>query len=162
MSDAHSASIREYRQDDRQAVRACVVELQEFERTIDPRLRPGEDMADGYFDSIQQRCREAAGRIFVADLDGHVVGFVAVLAHEPFTQLDDPPGTYGFVSDLVVRAAHRSQGIGRQLLERAEAFARNAGAKELRICVLAENTAARQLYLKAAFEPHQEILVKPL
>lgn len=36
--------IREYRPDDARAVRACIVELQEAERAIEPRLRPGEDI----------------------------------------------------------------------------------------------------------------------
>jgi diamine N-acetyltransferase len=138
------------------------VELQEFERTIDPRLRPGDSMADDYWARIQTRCAEKNGRVFVGEANGTVVGFVAVLAHEVFTELDDPPGTYAVVTDLAVLPTHRRQGIGRQLLERAELFAKVAGARELRISVLARNTAARRLYLAAAFVPHQEILAKPL
>ena len=158
----NSPAIREYRQEDQPAVRACIVELQEFERTIEPRLRPGEAMADAHFKKIQQRCRELNGRIFVAEVDDQVVGFISVLAREPFTELDEPPGTYALVTDLIVRAPHRNHGIGRQLLERAETFARSAGAAELRIGVLAQNTAARQLYLAAAFVPHHEVLSKRL
>ena len=37
--------IREYRDDDLAAIRICIVELQESERRIDDRLRPGESMA---------------------------------------------------------------------------------------------------------------------
>jgi hypothetical protein len=44
------ASIREYRRDDQSALRECIVELQEFERSIDPRLRPAELMADAQVD----------------------------------------------------------------------------------------------------------------
>jgi ribosomal protein S18 acetylase RimI-like enzyme len=153
-------AIRVYRQDDAPAVRRCVLELQEFERTIDPRLRPGEEMADRYWESIQARCAEANGRVFVAEQDGSVVGFVAVLAGERFTELDDPPGTYALVTDLVIQSSHRGRGIGRQLIQHAEAFARGAGATELRIGVLAENTVARQLYRSAGFVPHLEVFVK--
>jgi ribosomal protein S18 acetylase RimI-like enzyme len=91
-----------------------------------------------------------------------VVGFVAVLAREPFTELDDPPGTYALVTDLVVLATHRGKGIGRRLLDRAEAYARDAGAAELRVGVLAKNTAARRLYLSRDFTPHLEVLAKRL
>lgn len=152
--------VREYCQTDAAALRQCVVELQEFERTIDPRLQPGDTMAVAYCEHIHARCLAAGGKVFVAELGDAVVGFVAVLAHEPFTELDDPPGTYALITALVVLAPHRRCGIGRQLLERAEAFAQAAGAPELRIGVLAKNEAARQLYLAAAFLPHLEVFAK--
>jgi len=152
--------IREYRQEDATAVRRCLVELQEFERAIDPRLRPGEAMADGYWDNIHVRCAEAHGRVFVADQVGTVVGFVAVLAAEPFTELSEPPGTYALVTDIVVLPSQRCRGIGAQLLSHAEAFVRAAGATELRIGVLAGNAAARSLYRGAGFVPHLEVFIK--
>jgi ribosomal protein S18 acetylase RimI-like enzyme len=63
------------------------------------------------------------------------------------SRLDDPPGTYALVTDLVVLSSHRGRGIGQQLLGRAEAFVRSAGAAELRIGVLANNITARRFYL---------------
>lgn len=153
-------NIREYSPKDAAALRRCIVELQEFERTIDPKLPPGEEMADGYLASIHARCREANGKIFVAELDDSVVGFAAVLAQEKFTEPDEPLGTYAFISDLVVLSQYRRHGIGRQLLDHAEAFARAAGAREIRIGVLALNMAARKLYRSAEFMPHLEVFVK--
>ena len=44
--------------------------------------------------------------------------------------LDDPPGHYALITDLVVLDSYRGRGIGRQLLERAEAYAKQAGATE--------------------------------
>lgn len=154
--------IREYRAGDAGGLRACMVELQDFERTIDPRVRPGDAMADAYCEQMHAHCREAVGRVFVAEHNGSVVGFVAVVAHEPFTSLDDPPGTYALITDLAVLSSNRNQGIGRRLVEQAEIFARTAGATELRIGVLTQNTGARRLYLDAAFVPHLEVLTKPL
>jgi GNAT superfamily N-acetyltransferase len=137
-----------------------LVELQEFERTIDPRLRPGEAMADAYWENIQARCNETNGQVFVAEQDGVVVGFIAILATEPFTELSEPPGTYALVTDVVVLPSHRGRGIGAQLLQHAEAFARAAGATELRIGVLARNAVARKLYRGAGFVPHLEVFIK--
>jgi GNAT superfamily N-acetyltransferase len=154
--------IRESRSGDEIGIRGCIVALQEFERTMEPRLRPGESMADEYFAQIRRRCDEADGQVFVALAGGAVVGFVAVLAREAFTGLEDPPGTYGLVTDLVVLESHRNKRIGRELLERAEVFARAAGAQELRVGVLAKNAAARHLYLSAGFAPHQEIFTKAI
>ena len=44
-------------------------------------------MADAYREHIHARCQEADGRVFVAEQDGTVVGFVAILARENFTEL---------------------------------------------------------------------------
>lgn len=152
--------IREYRKDDAAALRACVVELQEFERTLDARLPSGEEMATAYCENIQARCREADGRIFVAECAGTVVGFVAVLAHEPFTEPDDPPGTRAVIADLVVLSAWRNGGMGRKLLDHAEAYVRSRGARELRIEVLSRNDAARALYHVEGYVPYLEVFVK--
>jgi len=152
--------IRDYQGSDAPALRQCVVVLQESERAIDPRLLPGEVIADGYCERIHARCRDTAGRIFVAEENSVVVGFVTVLAREPFTELDDPPGHYAFITDLVVLEPYRSRGIGRLLLEKAEGYAKQMGAKELRIGVLVNNGPARRLYLDVGFQPHLEIFNK--
>ena len=124
--------IRDYRDCDAAALRQCVVALQEFERSIDPLLLAGEVMADRYCERIHARCREAAGQIYVAEQDSEVVGFVTVLARESFTELDDPPGHYALITDLIVLESFRGRGVGRQLLERAEGYAKQAGVAELR------------------------------
>ena len=58
---------------DRAGLRACVVELQEFERAIEPSLPKGEEMADRYLAHMLRRCGEATGRIFVAEEAGGAV-----------------------------------------------------------------------------------------
>ena len=152
--------IRGYEESDDAALRRCVVVLQDSERAVDPLLLPGEVMADRYCARIHERCREAAGKVYVAEEDSAVVGFVTVLARESFTELDDPPGHYALITDLVVLESYRGRGIGRQLLERAERHAKQAGATELRIAVLANNGIARRLYLDVGFRPHLEVLTK--
>ena len=152
--------IRDYQESDATALRRCVVTLQEFERSIDPLLLAGEVMADRYCERIQTRCREASGQIYVAEENSEVVGFVTVLAREQFTELDDPPGNYALITDLVVLEAYHGHGIGRRLLERAEDYAKRAGATELRIGVLANNSVARRLYLEVGFLPHVEVFAK--
>src|SRR5262245_23197542 len=42
-------------------VRSCVVELQEFERELEPSLPRGKDMADAYLTFLRDRCSKAAG-----------------------------------------------------------------------------------------------------
>ena len=160
LTEDSSMIIRQYQHRDAAALRQCVIVLQEAERAIDPLLLPGAVMADRYCERIHARCREAAGKIFVAEENSEVVGFVTVLAREPFTELDDPPGHYALITDLVVLEPYRGRGIGRQLLVNAEAYAMQAGATELRIGVLANNGPARRLYIYAGFQPHLEVFTK--
>ena len=162
MQDVATRTIRPYRPADDRACRACVVELQEAERRVDPRLRAGDSMADAYLARMHSRCRDYAGAILVAEYGGPVVGLVMVLTRVPFESLDEPPGDYALVAELVVRAEYRGRGIGRALLHAAEAHARGSGARELRIGVLSGNRAARRLYRAEGFAPYIETLSKPL
>ena len=154
--------IRNYQDTDAAALRRCVVVLQDFERRIDARMIPGEVIADRYCERIHERCCECAGRAYVAELESEVVGFIAVLARQPFTELDEPPGYHALITDLVVLEPYRGRGIGRRLLDHAETYAKEAGATELRIGVLANNHSARNRYLGSGFLPHLEILTKRL
>jgi GNAT superfamily N-acetyltransferase len=152
--------IRDYREADAVSLRQCVVVLQDHEQMIEPQLRSGEEMADQYCLELHARCRKSGGRVFVAEEDGVIIGFVAVLSRESFTELDEPPGEYAVVTDLVVLEPFRGRGIGRQLLQRAEAFVREVCTNELRIGVRSKNEAARRLYFEEGFIPHFEILAK--
>src|SRR5689334_22480586 len=128
-------TIRESRAGDRDGITRCIALLQDSECTFHPRLRPGDELAGGYLDQLLDRGQDSAGAFFVADVDGDVVGFVSVLARERFTSMDEPPGTFALITDLVVLPSHRRLGLGRALLARAEAFACASGAPEVRIYV---------------------------
>jgi GNAT superfamily N-acetyltransferase len=153
--------IRGYEPDrDRDQLRACVIELQEFERRLEPRLPQG--MVDQYLAFMLERCARTSGRVFVAAVDDTVAGFVAVLASVPAGEPDEDRAPYAYVSDLVVRSAYRRRGLGRALLEQAEGFARGAGASLLRVGVLARNEGARRLYARMGFADYTVQLSKPL
>jgi ribosomal protein S18 acetylase RimI-like enzyme len=162
MPEPGAPLIREYADKDVGAIRDCIAELQEFERGIDERLRPGHAMAAEYLAQMLDRCHDYAGTILVAECAGAVAGFVTVLAKVPFEELDDPPGEYALVTDLLVRESFRRRGLGGALLREAERCARLAGAAELRVGVLSTNYSARGLYRGAGFVPHLEILAKKL
>src|SRR5262245_50405323 len=155
--------IREYQpQQDTSSLRECIVELQEFERRIEPALPAGTAMADAYLAYILERCREYCGKVFVAEVDHKVVGFVSVWARVQPTEPDEPPTEYAYISDLVVLASFRQRGLGRVLLRRAEDYARDQQARVIRIGVLARNGIARQLYLDVGFTERRIELSKDL
>ena len=78
----------------------------------------------------------------------------------PFHELDEPPGEFALISDLVVLEPFRRRGFGGALLAAAERYARELGASELRIGVLSGNHTARRLYCVVGFDGYLEVLTK--
>ncbi len=156
-------SVREYRPEDRAAVEACMAELQDFERAIDTWMAEGRVMAGPYVASLLDRCREWGGRIFVAEADGgRVVGFLSVYPESEAPQYPPETAVFAWVSDLAVLPSHRGTGLGRALLEAAEGYAREAGYRSLRLCVLAGNRRAIDVYRAFGLEEYEMILRKKL
>jgi GNAT superfamily N-acetyltransferase len=144
--------IRKFDEDkDTSSLRDCLIELQEFERRVDARMPAGEEIADAYMSDMFLQCAMSKGTIFVADMDGRVVGFATLLSQFSSGELDDGDLEFALLSDIVVREECRGQGVGRQLLESAEEQARKDGARWLRVSVLAKNRLARQLYESIGF-----------
>jgi len=82
------------------------------------------------------------GGIWVADSNGHAVGCVA---------LRPLPGGVGEVNRMYVEPAWRGQGVGRMLLERLIASARQRGYRQLRLGTLLEMREAQALYRSIGF-----------
>jgi GNAT superfamily N-acetyltransferase len=152
--------IRDYEPRHHQQLRACMVELQNFARGLEPALPEGEQIADAYLDSLFEKCARWCGKVFVAEIDDAIVGFVGVLCRVPPDAPDEARADYAYISDLVVLPSFRRQGIAGTLLEHAEAFARGNGAGTLRIGVLARNSIARDLYHRRGFVDFHVQLVK--
>ena len=152
--------IRAYHGADAASLRDCIAELQDSEREIDGRLRPGRAIASDYLDAMLDECQRYAGQVFVLEVDGAVAGFTTVYTRVPFERLDEPPGDYALIAELLVRREYRRRGYARALLAHGERYAGAQGAAELRIGVLSDNTAARTLYLDVGFRPYLEILSK--
>ena len=147
---------------DDDAVKACIVELQEFERAFEASLPQGEEMVDAYLCVLMDRNAKYAGQILVAEIDSDVVGFAAVQGRVEPEAPDEEQAPHSYVSDLVVLPDHRGRGIGRKLLEHAETLARSAGAASLQISVLSRNESAARLYRNFGFGDFRIHLTKRL
>jgi len=156
------ALIREYRSEDNPQVEQCFIELQEFERQIEPRRAEGKVVAKKYLQYMFERCAQTQGKVFVLEVQDKIVGFVSVWARVKVNGLVNEESEVAYISDLIVVDAHRGKGWGRALLERAEDYALAQGATMLSIGVLAENTGARRLYNDFGFRENQVELLKPL
>ena len=82
---------------------------------------------------------------FVAEAGGAPVGFVTLACGNESHSLLQPQ-RWARVNSICVLERVRGQGVGRALMERAEAWARFEGAEELRLVVWAFNTRAVHLY----------------
>jgi ribosomal protein S18 acetylase RimI-like enzyme len=156
------AQIREYRPEDAPDIERCFVELQEFERGVEPLRARGESLCEKYLKFMFGRAEERGGRVFVAEAEGRVVGFVCLWLRNPEDELVNAPGEYAYVSDLIVTAEYRGRGVGLALLHAAEDFARDGGASRLKLGVLARNTVARRLYENYGFEESTVLMTKEL
>jgi ribosomal protein S18 acetylase RimI-like enzyme len=155
--------VRPYRADpDFRAVRECLIELQEFERVLDPRLPSGAAMADVYLAGLFRRVDQFKEQLLVAEDAGGVVGFVSVLGACRSEAPDDAPAPYAYVDDLVVLPIHRGRGYGAALLERAEAYAAALGQATLRLRVKGGNQLARSFYAGAGYAEYEIELEKRL
>lgn len=80
-------------------------------------------------------------RLFVAEVDGEIVGFVEPQVYEA-VYLAPLVNILG----LAVRESHRGMGIGKALMDAAENWAREIGAKGVRLNSGASRTNAHAFY----------------
>jgi hypothetical protein len=57
--------IREYRPEDAEQTRACIMELQDFCKHIDPQIAAGRAVVDTYFEYLLSQCAETEDDIYV-------------------------------------------------------------------------------------------------
>ncbi|MFB6221685.1 MAG: N-acetyltransferase family protein [Halolamina sp.] len=98
------------------------------------------------------------GGVFVARAaDGRLAGFVQFAPEEGSYEQDVERGV---VENLYVRPEHRGEGVGSELLARAEQALLDAGADRVGLEVLADNEGARRFYARHGYEPHRVELEK--
>ena len=117
----------------------------------------GERDAPPWRESIAGSGRAA----FVAELRGEPVGFVTVASGNESHSLLQPQ-RWARVNSVCVLEKARGQGVGRALMERAEAWGRFEGAEEIRLVVWAFNTRAVQLYEELGYAVRALAMGKPL
>ena len=159
---ASRATVRAYRSEDQGGVKQCIIELQEFERLLEPDRVEGESIVERYFQELLEAHQRRIGKIFVAEVEEEVVGFINVRLEHESQEYISSLVDYAYISDIVVLQAYRGRGIGTILLQQAEAFARHQGATVLKIQVLARNQQAADVYQHVGFRPYEIALLKHL
>ena len=147
---------------DLDGLRQCVIELQEFEKKLIPGMPSGEEIQEHYISNLFQRCEMYAGRIIVGIAEDCMAGFISVCAQMRSGDIDDGDSEFASIGDLIVLPQYRRKGLSRLLMSSAEAYARDRGAKKIRIAVLSSNTLAAQLYRSTGYESLSEQMEKTL
>lgn len=129
--------LRRARPDDAADVAALLVEL---------------GYPDNEVNAIEKRlamwARVPAGVVLVAQLDGRVVGTVAVTAI-PYLERE---GRWGRIVALVVSADCRGQGVGRQLVEAAETAAGDLGCVTMEVTSSRDRTVSHPFYRNLGYQ----------
>ncbi|UOQ46838.1 GNAT family N-acetyltransferase [Gracilibacillus caseinilyticus] len=88
--------------------------------------------------------------MLVAEMDGEVFGFLGMFLQHYF----EYDGQYAQIGIFIVDKDHRRQGIGKQMLERAEKWAKANGARAVMINSgnRNERLAAHQMYENLGYE----------
>jgi len=156
------ATIRAATDDDRTGIIDCMIALQAYERSVEADRADPEAVAEPYVDDLLAKCRGGTAAILVAEADGRVVGWAGVVARHTSEDILERHREFAYITDLIVLEAYRGHGIGRRLLEGAEAHAASKGARRLRVGVLAANEGAHRVYAAAGFRDYEVILAKEI
>lgn len=98
-------------------------------------------------------------KLFVADVDGRAVGWVHVVVAE-YVDAE----AFVVIGGLVVDRKQRRRGVGRALMERAEAWARERGCSIVRLSSSATRNEAHRFYESLGYMniKTQYSFIKPL
>ena len=102
---------------------------------------------------LSKRVRARNVAVFVAEVDGRIIGHVIVSGNT----LRPPLFVHGkeaFIDEIFVEESYRRKGIGTKLLEEAEAWAKKRGIFSIGLFVSTKNKGAFSAYRKSGFFEH--------
>lgn len=156
-----SHTIREYTHADVEEIKECIVELQEFERLMDPSRLKGMEVAHEYLEHLLKICKEEKGKIFVVEIEGNIVGMISIYMEDDKKHLRKS-AKFATISDLIVLPEFRGRGIMKELLNKAEEHAAKKGIKTVYAHVVAENNGLIEGFTRNGFRRFEVILRKGL
>lgn len=135
-------------------IKDLLVEIQEHIVAIDREKYNilTDEYREKYFEKTMKDVNSYEGKVFLAVDSEELVGLIIGLIN------NDDECTYDFkaprrgkITDLVVTKKSRSNGIGKQLLEKMEDYFRSVGCQGVLLDVFAYNEGAYKLYCKNGY-----------
>jgi ribosomal protein S18 acetylase RimI-like enzyme len=143
-------TVRKWQEKDKETLVHLNTELQDFEHELRPSRRRGQEMSQEYTTSLLEQLTdsEEPGEIFVAELEGKVVGFVSCfLAKDSLETVQSEV----MIEDLVVARTARGKGVGKALTEAVQTYALEHGITRVVVSVLHQNASALEFYKSVGF-----------
>lgn len=120
---------------------------------------PPEDFPENF---LKETLADNNAKLFVAESRGNVVGYLFPLIKEMASHPSMKPGKFISVEELAVAPEMRRRKIGRQLMARAEEFARKRGFHEIELNIWKVNGAAEAFYKELGYQTTRTYLSKRL
>ena len=98
-----------------------------------------------YAHNIRDRMNDSHTRVFVAEEDGRVVGYVLGLVVDRVPEMFEPEAG-GFLADIFVEEAYRGQGLGTALVTALRGWFHEHGLNYFEWHVTAENESALRFW----------------
>ena len=135
-----SVKIRLVEPRDAEAVAGLWQALSDYHSDLDPRLPAAVPGAKrDYAARMLERCDDPKTRALVAEVDGHVVGYVLGAIVDLHPDLFDHVDA-GFIADVFVHEHYREQGIASQLVVEINRWFESQGIRHVELQVAAANT----------------------
>jgi ribosomal protein S18 acetylase RimI-like enzyme len=111
---------------------------------------------------IQKIIKNRDAAIFVAEVDGQLVGL-----GEAYIREDEPnpltvEHTYGHLQSMIVTEAYRGRGIGMKILRAVEKWSKEKGATEVRLNTWEFKEGPLRFYEKHGYSTLRRTLVRKL
>lgn len=156
--------IREATPNDRPSLDQMQMDLQQYFAEIDTthETQKYQNLAAAhqYMKKMLDDVDNMQGKIFVAEENGEVIGFIqgVIIEHnkgnDEIYDLSHLPGKEGWIGLLYVKSKYRGQKIGQKLLDEIKKYFANAKCTSIRLLVLSDNKNAIKVYQKNSFVPH--------
>jgi ribosomal protein S18 acetylase RimI-like enzyme len=120
---------------------------------------PPDDFALSFFKEI---LADVNAKIFVAELDSKVIGYVYVLIRAAPNNPILKPNRFLHIEQLAVSPKARRAKVGSQLMKRAENFAKDNKISEIKLNVWKFNVGAEKFYEEIGYEPERTFFSKKI
>jgi len=144
-----AALIRQARPGDEQRVAEFAIRLFDQHVEYDPQRFSTFANIEGAARFYRSRFDTPESAVFVAEIDGEVIGFAYVEKDE--LNYAELLRDGAWLHDIYIDVSARAEGIGKDLIRAAAEAAKRMGAEKLLLTVAAKNAVAQQVFEKAGF-----------